>query len=60
MSREAWASALIALALGAGAVGIVALAIAGAFGASLPAWWGAACGLAGAAIGWAINTPRRP
>jgi hypothetical protein len=60
MSREAWASVVILMALGAGAVGVVALAIAGAAGVELPAWVAAACALGGGAIGWSLNTPRRP
>lgn len=51
---------IVTAAVVVGLLGVVLLAVAGGLGVQLPAWVSAACGLGGGAIGWAVNTPRRP
>lgn len=51
---------IVTAAVLVGLAGMVILAVAGGLGVQLPAWVAALCGLAGGAIGWAVNTPRRP
>lgn len=57
---HALADGIVTGAVIVGLFGIVLLAVAGGLGVQLPAWVAAACGLGGGAVGWAINTPRRP